>query len=196
MNDVPILLLAAGASKRMRGVDKLMQLIDGKPLLRRTADIAIATGHPLTVTLPTRPHPRFAALAGIDAKFLPVADASEGINASLRTGLNALMDARSVMVILADLPALDTEHLKRVFDAQDQHPEALVWRGATADGQPGHPTIIDQSLFADICALKGDAGAQSVLQTAPTCLVTLPGNVARVDLDTPEMWKKWQDARR
>ncbi|MAY45584.1 MAG: 4-diphosphocytidyl-2C-methyl-D-erythritol synthase, partial [Rhodobacteraceae bacterium] len=32
MNDIPILLLAAGSSSRMRGRDKLMEEVDGQPL--------------------------------------------------------------------------------------------------------------------------------------------------------------------
>ena len=31
---IPILILAAGASRRMRGQDKLLQVVDGMPLLR------------------------------------------------------------------------------------------------------------------------------------------------------------------
>jgi len=40
MKTIPIILLAAGKSSRMGGKDKLMQPVDGQPLLRRSALIA------------------------------------------------------------------------------------------------------------------------------------------------------------
>ena len=42
--DVTILLLAAGASARMRGVDKLLQEVDGAALLRVMARRAAKAG--------------------------------------------------------------------------------------------------------------------------------------------------------
>ncbi|WP_370741664.1 NTP transferase domain-containing protein, partial [Pseudooceanicola lipolyticus] len=49
---MPILLLAAGQSARMRGRDKLMERVEGRPLIRRQADIArAATSGPVIVAL-------------------------------------------------------------------------------------------------------------------------------------------------
>ncbi len=41
---LPILILAAGASTRMRGRDKLMEPVEGRPLIRRQAEMARAAG--------------------------------------------------------------------------------------------------------------------------------------------------------
>jgi len=38
--DIPLILLAAGAASRMRGVDKLMQPVDGLPLIARHLPLA------------------------------------------------------------------------------------------------------------------------------------------------------------
>ena len=57
--DLPILILAAGQSSRMRGRDKLLEEIDGVPLLRRQVDMARAAGlGSVFVTVPEVPHPR------------------------------------------------------------------------------------------------------------------------------------------
>lgn len=189
---LPILILAAGSSSRMRGRDKLMELIDGVPLLRRSAMRALATGHPVFVTLPALDHPRAYSLEGLHVQTIAVPDAVEGMNASLRRGLEAVADAKAAMILLADLPDLETAHLDQVFAARLAQPDASVWRGATETGAPGHPTLIDRSLFARIMALTGDVGAQPVLRTARTVLVPLPGQAARRDLDTPEAWAEWR----
>ena len=48
---LPVILLAAGASTRMRGRDKLMEDLGGQPLLRHQARLAQSIG-PVTVALP------------------------------------------------------------------------------------------------------------------------------------------------
>ena len=92
MNTTAIVVLAAGASRRMQGRDKLMEDVDGMPLLRRSVMRALATGCKVLVALPATPHARYATLEGLDVAAIPVPDAAEGMNASLRAGLRALSD--------------------------------------------------------------------------------------------------------
>ena len=64
--NIPIILLAAGQSSRMRGRDKLLEMVDGQPLLRRQAAMALAvTDAPVLVALPAAPHPRYDAIEGL-----------------------------------------------------------------------------------------------------------------------------------
>lgn len=193
MTDIPIILLAAGQSSRMGGLDKLMQQIDGIPLLTRTATLACGVA-PVLVALPPRPHPRYDALAGMDVQTIPVPDAAEGMNASLRTAIEYLpVDAPAVMVLLADLPDLTQTDLRTILKARQLHPDNVIWRGTTADGMPGHPVIFDRTLFSQLSALHGDHGAQTVVrsQQGGVFLQPLPGQNAVLDLDTPEDWDAW-----
>jgi len=83
MTPPAILLLAAGSSSRMRGADKLMEPVEGVPLLLRQARVALATGAPVIVTLPPDRPARNAALAGLDLMTVPVPDAAQGLSADL-----------------------------------------------------------------------------------------------------------------
>lgn len=196
---VPVLLLAAGSSSRMGGRDKLMIEVDGEPLLRRSAQRARATGQPVIVALPPAPHPRHEALAGLAVTKVPVPDAGEGMNASLRAALARVPGrARAVMILLADLPELTTADLETVLKAVESHPDRLIWRGTTSDGKPGHPVVFARDLWPELAALGGDGGAGEVVrrhagQVEP---VPLPGRHARLDLDTPEAWAEWLAGRR
>ncbi len=197
MTEIPIILLAAGESRRMRGPDKLMQEIDGVPLLRRSALAAHAAG-PVIVALPTPPHPRYAALDGLDVLTVPISNPAEGMNASLRGALAWIPEgAPAVMVLLADLPDMTTTDLTGVLRSRVTHPDHLIWRGATQQGKPGHPVLFDRHLFSELSQLEGDAGAQSVVRAHQNQvhLHCLPGTNALLDLDTPEDWAQWHAIR-
>ncbi|MDX1742405.1 MAG: nucleotidyltransferase family protein [Ruegeria sp.] len=197
MAKIPILLLAAGQSSRMGGQDKLLQIVDGQPLLRRTAMIAMDAA-PVIVALPPAPHPRHDVLDGLDLRRVDIADASEGMNASLRGALAQVPpDAQAVMVLLADLPEITTDDLNAVLTSVRTHPKKLIWRGATASGKPGHPVVFDRSLFDQLGRLTGDNGAQSIVRAhaEKLHLQTLPRQNALLDLDTPEDWAAWRAKR-
>lgn len=197
--DLPIILLAAGQSRRMRGADKLLESIDGVPLLRKQAEMACAvTIGPVLVTLPPTPHPRYQCLDALAVNRIPVPDASEGMNASLRTAFAALPPGvPAAMLLLADLPDLTCEDLNKVMQSVDLKSQKLIWRGSTQEGEPGHPIVFSASLFPAFATLTGDGGGREVVAQAAdrVTLVPLPGTHARRDLDTPEDWAAWRMER-
>jgi len=196
---LPILILAAGASSRMRGRDKLLEDIDGIPLLRHQAQKACAaTRGKVLITLPKRPHPRYETVKDLPVQTIPVSDAADGMSASLRAGIAALpSETQTVMVLLADLPDITVDDLCTVAKAVDLSTDTLIWRGATQEGAPGHPTVFRAPLFKKIEALQGDTGGRALMELArgQITLVPLPDNHARCDLDTPEDWDAWRAAR-
>ncbi|WP_050927806.1 nucleotidyltransferase family protein [Aestuariivita boseongensis] len=196
--DLPVIILAAGASSRMGGADKLLQHVDGQPLLARQARLALAvTDGPVIVALPPAPHRRHDALADLPVEICSVPDAAEGMNASLRAAVAALPpDAPGFMLLLADLPDLYEDDLRAVLGAVDYSQITLVWRGATEDGAPGHPVVFHRDLIPAFASLTGDSGGREVIAMAKgkVQLIPLPGQRARHDLDTPEAWAAWRAA--
>lgn len=185
-----ILIPAAGRSSRMRGADKLAEPVARVPLLTRTAGAAAASGCRVFVALPAADHPRAALLAGLPVTPLVVPEAAEGLGGTLRGGVARLPDCARFMVLLADLPGIGTADILAVLNAQRSAPGALIWRGATADGRPGHPILFDAALRPRFAALSGDTGGEAIVraEAGRTALVPLPGDRARLDLDTPEDW--------
>ena len=190
----PILILAAGTSSRMRGGDKMRELVDGIPLLRRQTSVAVATEHPVFVALAPDAPNHLDLIADIDATPLIVANAAEGISGTLRGAIPKLPQTWAFMIMLADLVALTTQDLLAVLNARTTFPDHLVWRGATSDGLAGHPILIDDTLRPDFARLRGDEGGQNILRPLrdQTHLVTFADQRARLDLDTPEDWTAWR----
>ena len=185
MTAFAILIPAAGASSRMRGTDKLLQDVGGAPCLRAMALRARAVSDVVIVTLPGPDHPRAACLQGVAVTQVMVPDADLGMSRSLVRGGAAVPFGHGAMVLPADMPALTRDDIAAVARGWAGH---SIRRGATAAGQPGHPILFPAALLPRFAGLTGDKGAAPIL-TAPDViidLVTLPGDHARLDLDTPE----------
>ncbi len=189
-----ILIPAAGTALRMRGGDKLLELVDAEPMLRRQARLARQVCPRVIVTLRVNDLARTAVLAGLDVILLPVPDAAEGMAASIRAGATAAQGA--LMILPGDMPELDAADLAVMIGVFDQRPDALL-RGASADGRPGHPVIFPADLQEALQDLCGDEGARSVLIRHQTRvrLIALPDQHALTDLDTPEAWAAWRARR-
>jgi len=189
-----ILLPAAGASRRMRGTDKLLQPVDGQPILRLVAQRALQVTPHVGVALHPDGTPRHQALAGLPISCLPVKDASEGMAASLRAGARWAMalDVQALMIALPDMPEITAEDMRELIFAQARRPQTPL-RASTTDGQPGHPVILPRSLFVAMESLAGDTGAKTLLHNHSVLLHPLPGQRALLDLDTPEQWALWRD---
>ena len=183
----------------MRGRDKLLEPVDGTPLLLRQVRMALSLYLPVLVTLaPATPKRAllFQNVSSPDLTVQHVADAKQGISASLRTGAR-WADANGftgLMVILPDMPDLEAQDLAAVAHLQAEHPDDVI-RATDASGQQGHPTVLPARLYPALMTLSGDRGARDVLRKERIRPCPLSGNRATTDLDTPEAWTAWRAAR-
>ncbi len=114
---IPILILAAGTSSRMRGADKMLEDVGGVPLLRRQAAIALETGQPIFVALGAQMAQLQNTLRDLDVAVMTVPEAAEGLSGTLRGAIAQLPQCEAFMIMLGDLVALTTEDLQSVLDA-------------------------------------------------------------------------------
>lgn len=199
MLNIAILIPAAGASSRMRGLDKLTENIDGLPLLRRQALRAKATGAHVAVTLPDWHHPRAAVLQGLPVQVIEVPDSDLGMSASIRRGVGFLpRDITAVVILPADMPEIETEDIQKLIQSFQSTPYPMLQQATTEDGTPGHPVLFPADCFMALQTLTGDHGAREILRMNAHRLrhVVLPGRRALIDLDTPEAWTAWREAHK
>ena len=181
----------------MRGADKLLQEVEGAPLIATMAKRALSTGCPVTICLPPETGPRHKALAGLPLTTIAVPDADLGMAHSLRAGIAALPDSCSAALILpADMPEITGDDLMTMITAHGTMPEGLC-QATSVDGRPGHPVIFPTSCFDRLTRISGDTGAKPVLTAfeGEKRFVPLPDQHALTDLDTPEDWAAWRQTR-
>ena len=190
-----IVILAAGASSRMRGRDKLFEVVEGTPILTRLVHFAQVCGD-VYVTLPDPNHPRHNLLTGTKAVPIYVPDAADGMSASIKHACAAVMEtsATGMMILTGDLPDLTEAHFTQVC-AEWAKDETRYVQAKDRDGKPGHPVIIPKSGWADIETLQGDIGLRNILREERIEYVSFKDYGPTLDLDTPEAWDNWRAAR-
>jgi len=198
---VDVVLLAAGAARRMGGADKLLQDVAGEPLLCRAARAALgASVRRVLVVLPPggAGAARADALEGLDVTRVIADAAAEGMGASLAAGVAALPeDSAAVIVALADMPEVDAAAHDALVAAFDPAKAREICRAVAPDGTPGHPVLFGRRFHESLADLGGDSGARTVVAGAQEYVHDVPmdSRAPLVDLDTPEDWAAWRAGR-
>jgi CTP:molybdopterin cytidylyltransferase MocA len=180
------LILAAGSGTRMSSADgnKLLLDYEGVPLVRYAVSAAAEGGCQGIWAVYSRPD----VLAVLDgyATCIHNPDAASGQASSLRVGIQNLpAQAAGVVILLGDQPLVGgrtVEMLLRAWRAEDAKPAVAASYG----GEWRPPVVIDRSLWPQLQALEGDAGARQVLGAHPELLDTVPAAGLPDDIDTPE----------
>jgi molybdenum cofactor cytidylyltransferase len=184
------IVLAAGRSTRFGG-SKLLASFRGRPLVAHAfAASALALRRGLTRQAFAVVGPGDAAIAALarEAGLHPEVNQhpDDGLSGSLRLGVSALApDIDGALVLLGDQPLVRIEVLESLAAAWREGDAAAVRpRYAEAPAVPGHPVILDRSLWPLLERLRGDAGLSSLATgIIETATVDVPGN--NPDIDTP-----------
>jgi molybdenum cofactor cytidylyltransferase len=187
-----IVLPAAGASSRMKGRDKLLETIEGQPLLRRQTLAALATGCPVAVTLPPDAPERHAALNSLSIQIELVPDADQGMSGSLRQAVALLAPDQPLGILLPDVPGIGSTDISAVLAAFRAQGSDSPARGASRSGTPGTPIFLPHRLALQFATLTGDEGGSALLAGEAMHLVRFHDDRATRDLDTPEDWAEWR----
>ena len=183
------LVLAAGRSTRMGGPNKLLEEINGKPLVRIVAEQALASrASPVIVVTGHQRERVERALAGLRVTLVHNPDFADGLSTSLKAGIKAVpADADGAIVTLGDMPQVSAALLDRLIAAFDPEHGALVVV-PTFDGKRGNPVLWARRFFADLMAVEGDVGARHLIAGYAEAVtdVAVEDAAALTDIDTPE----------
>lgn len=153
-----VILLAAGRGERYRASGgtshKLDAMLNARTVLEHTLAAVEASRLPWYLV---RPH-----------------GGTGGMGDSIALGVKATPDASGWLILPADLPLIQPDSLIAVAHALANASIVLpCWLQ-----QPGHPVGFDRCYFAALSALRGDAGAKSIVQDARR-----QGRITEVALD-------------
>jgi molybdenum cofactor cytidylyltransferase len=109
--------------------------------------------------------------------------AGEGQGTSIACGIAAASPAAGWIIALADMPAIQSDSIRRVVEAlrKGAATAAPVYRG-----QRGHPVGFAATMQAELLASVGDTGARAVLMRHPPHLIEVDDPGVLYDVDTLE----------
>jgi molybdenum cofactor cytidylyltransferase len=195
MTRIGAVILAAGQSSRFRasgGSDptKLVAKLDGKPIVRRVVEAALAAKvRPVVVVTGYARESVEAAVADCDVSLAFNPKFASGLASSLSVGLSAMRrDVAGVIVLLGDMPQVGAPLIDALIDAFLARMDALA-AVPLHEGRRGNPVLLSQKLFERAMRLTGDEGARRLIQTlsaSELVEVEASDTGATFDVDTPE----------
>ena len=183
------LVLAAGRSSRMGALNKLLIVIDGKPMVRHAVEAVLAAQ--LSPVLVVTGHQREKVeevLQGLPITFVYNNEFSSGLSSSLKRGLAALpADCDGALVALSDMPLVTAAELARLVNAFNPV-EGRAIIVPTRHGKRGNPVLWGRRFFAEMRDLGGDVGARHLIGTYPEAVaeVEMASDGVLTDIDTPQ----------
>jgi molybdenum cofactor cytidylyltransferase len=159
---VAALVLAAGRSRRMAPLNKLMVADkSGHAMIARVVDNALASrARPVLVVTGHERERVEEALAGRPVLMTHAESYSEGLSASLKAGIAALPpDVEGALVMLGDMPLVSPAMLDRIVAAFDPEEGRAIIQ-PTFRGKQGNPVLWGREFFEEILSITGDVGAR------------------------------------
>lgn len=169
------IILAAGQSRRMGAVNKLLLDVNGVPMIRGVVEtlmrdeiepVVVVTGHEYEQVE--------ACLEGIPVQFAFNPRYEEGMGASIAVGIRSLAAGRhsGVLVCVGDLPNLNSSVVAKLVNAfQAERGQRIV--APVFQGKRGHPVLFPIGYSEKLKQLRGDVGARDLLRQDAQLVVEL-----------------------
>jgi len=186
---ITLIVLAAGKSTRMRGHNKLLARVKGKPMIRRVVGAALESKVDETIVVLGWDESRIRqALVNLPCRIIVNREFEKGQSSSLKAGLSEVVpETRAVLVLPGDIAGIDSRGIDKVVNAYILDGGTILV--AAHNGRHGHPILIDKRLFSEIAQISEEThGLKSVIKKHENeiRLVEVGTDTVIKDVDTPE----------
>ncbi|MGI8822478.1 MAG: nucleotidyltransferase family protein [Acidimicrobiia bacterium] len=182
------LVLVAGESSRLdRGVPKQLLDLGGRSMARITVEAAVASTLDRVLAVTGRAAQQVAASLGdTSATIVHNPDYPSGNVSSLLAGVDAAGGFDAVMVLLGDMPEVDTAVIDAMAEAWREHRPWAAY-AVYDNGVPNHPFVLSADAVGVVRATPGPKPLWRLLVTDPPqpVLAVRIAAPAPVDVDTP-----------
>jgi len=188
---MPVLILAAGESKRL-GQPKQLLDIQGDTLIERTIkEVSKTTCQPIIIVLGAYATPIQKAIQDYDITILHNAAWQEGMGSSLRLGMQFITQnhpkATQVICLVSDQPFLTAAHLEALRSTALQSNASIITTGY--NGKQGVPALFKKEVYKELLKVEGDKGARVVIRKDASRVVSIQNEQLGIDIDTMEDYR-------
>jgi len=183
------IILAAGQSKRMQEINKLLIKIDNQTMIEKIIDTSLKSAANNTIIVLGYENDILQKL--LNKKNITTIvnkDYFKGQSSSLQLGISALKeDCDAAIVILGDMPDISSRLIDQLIENYSPNDNKSIVI-PTYKNKKGNPVLIDREFFPDILSIKGDNGAKDIIKANKKYIREIPQKNSAIvqDIDTKE----------
>ena len=185
MDNIAILILAAGKSSRMGRVKQLLK-INSKTILENAIENA-QNSKASSVFCVLGANYKLIKNSLINTKIEIIFNPNfeNGISSSIVSGIkhieNQTINYNSVLIMLADQPEVNSNYLNQLIKKHATNPQQII--ASNYKDKAGVPAIFSKNYFNQLLQLSGDKGAKEFLNKQ-SGIVKIEQESPLIDLDT------------
>jgi len=187
---IGVALLASGSGLRF-GANKLLQILNGKPVAEYVMDIIPNSlrKHSCVITC----WPEVAALAVKKGfRVIENSEHEEGISAGIRLATDYFSEADGILFSVCDQPLLKETTISLLCQTWLQNTDCIC--RVSSGAQAGNPCIFPKAFYPELLHLKGDRGGGVVIRAHSETVLAIEAAPEELwDCDTPEMLSRIEE---
>jgi molybdenum cofactor cytidylyltransferase len=191
MNEIPVLLLAAGGSSRM-GQPKQLLPWGKSTLIEHQIKSLISTGNPVNVVLGSSADLIIPIIKDYKISIFINNSWESGMGSSLSLGISQIMTlfpkTCGALITLLDQPLISASYYEKMIGLFQPGLQQIL-ASHSASGWTGVPVLFDKHYFEELKMLKNDEGAKKVIRQHEENVIVVECDEIMEDMDTPESYE-------
>ena len=192
MSKTAVLILAAGASKRIGKPKQLLPYKESNLLLEKIKQFQSVEKVQVFVVLGAYFKEIMPMLRELPVKVVMNENWKEGMGSSLSKGIELIKKKElfdRVLITLSDLPLMESSHYEDMI-ALSKNAGKRIIQTTYEQGAAGVPAVFDKSLFRRLSQLTDENGAKSLIETYKKEVLELRSKTPFFDVDTLEAYQQ------
>lgn len=186
---IAVLVLAAGASRRMNDIKQILAFKDSTLLENALKTAKMSKNDQVFCVLGANKEEIQQKVDFQGIEIIQNDDWNEGLGKSIAVGVAFIQDYKDydgIIVILADQPFITSAYLDKMIEKFIENKSEII--ATSYSGKPGVPAVFPQKIFSELTKLSGDSGAKELLRSEKNIIKLEAENT--FDVDIPEDYKK------
>jgi molybdenum cofactor cytidylyltransferase len=187
-DNIGLILLAAGASKRLGKLKQLLHF-SGETLLQRAVKTALASEcRPLIIVLGANAEKLAREIEEFDVELVENTEWENGMGTSIQIGIKHFSEnypnAAAVVLMVCDQPFVSVDLIEQLVRSfrRTNAPVTASSYGNTV----GVPALFSRKLFPELMQLKADNGAKKIIYEHRENVIKIPFEEGLIDVDTEQ----------
>jgi molybdenum cofactor cytidylyltransferase len=193
VENIAVLILAAGASSRM-GTTKQLLSWNGTNLLDTTIENAliICPDHVVVVLGANAKEIQAHSDHNKNVQFVFHKNWNFGLGSSISYGVDfiqrSFQNTKAILILLSDQPLIDSEYLGQMIQVYESSGKGII--ATKYEKGAGVPAIFDKCYFSNLTQLNKDIGAKQIIRKFKNDTLSLNPSGKTMDIDTLEDYQK------